>query len=413
MTYIEFFDKIASENISACLTYTPDRVIYIGDSKKQMNKHMAYYRRVFADRGVNIDFSCRTVSKSNLESAVKVLTDLVEEYDDCVFDITGGEEILTLALGVVYAQNPGKNIQIHKFNLRNNTLYDCDKDGVTVYRDTPTLSVVEQVRIYGGDVLWGGLMEEKTCRWDLSGDFLGDIETMWQICRENVRKWNTQIGVLDAVCKVGQISEDGLSASTDISSVDTQLAQYRTDYRVIRSVLVPLLRAGLLTGYEEDGFTVSVSFKNMQIRKCLTKAGLALELKIYAEALALTDDSGEKLYDDAVNGVVIDWDGEGDDEFGTENEVDILLMHDMVPVFISCKNGYVTTDELYKLNTVAERFGGGYGKKILVATALETMGDAANYLRRRAKDMNIRLIDDLQDLSEEDLQKRMRTLWSS
>ena len=169
----------------------------------------------------------------------------------------------------------------------------------------------------------------------------------------------------------------------------------------------------MLTGYEEDGFTVSVSFKNMQIRKCLTKAGLALELKIYAEALALTDDSGEKLYDDAVNGVVIDWDGEGDDEFGTENEVDILLMHDMVPVFISCKNGYVTTDELYKLNTVAERFGGGYGKKILVATALETMGDAANYLRRRAKDMNIRLIDDLQDLSEEDLQKRMRTLWNS
>ena len=32
MTYIEFFDKIASENISACLTYTPDRVIYIGDN---------------------------------------------------------------------------------------------------------------------------------------------------------------------------------------------------------------------------------------------------------------------------------------------------------------------------------------------------------------------------------------------
>lgn len=28
MTYIEFFDKIASENISACLTYIPDRVIY-------------------------------------------------------------------------------------------------------------------------------------------------------------------------------------------------------------------------------------------------------------------------------------------------------------------------------------------------------------------------------------------------
>ena len=37
----EFFDKIASENISACLTYTPDRVIYIGDNTKLMKKHQA------------------------------------------------------------------------------------------------------------------------------------------------------------------------------------------------------------------------------------------------------------------------------------------------------------------------------------------------------------------------------------
>ena len=36
MTYIEFFDKIASENICACLTYVPDRVVYIGDSVKDV-----------------------------------------------------------------------------------------------------------------------------------------------------------------------------------------------------------------------------------------------------------------------------------------------------------------------------------------------------------------------------------------
>ena len=29
MTYIEFFDTIASENVSACLTYAPERVIYL------------------------------------------------------------------------------------------------------------------------------------------------------------------------------------------------------------------------------------------------------------------------------------------------------------------------------------------------------------------------------------------------
>ena len=47
MTYIEFFDKIASENICACLTYVPDRVVYIGDSAKIMKAHIANYEKQY------------------------------------------------------------------------------------------------------------------------------------------------------------------------------------------------------------------------------------------------------------------------------------------------------------------------------------------------------------------------------
>ena len=72
MTYIEFFDKIASENISACLTYAPDRVIYIGDNSKLMKKHIAYYERVFKDRGYEIEFLFRTISKGNMDNAVEL-----------------------------------------------------------------------------------------------------------------------------------------------------------------------------------------------------------------------------------------------------------------------------------------------------------------------------------------------------
>ena len=171
MTYIEFFDKIASENISACLTYAPDRVIYIGDNAKMMKRHIENYKSVFAARGHSIEFLYRTFSKTSLENAVALLSELVETYDDCVFDITGGEEILTLALGVVYARHPDKNIQIHKFNLKNNALYDFDKDGTTIYRDTPTLTIEENVRIYGGDVLYGEIYEDHTYRWDMNPDF--------------------------------------------------------------------------------------------------------------------------------------------------------------------------------------------------------------------------------------------------
>jgi hypothetical protein len=107
---------------------------------------------------------------------------------------------------------------------------------------------------------------------------------------------------------------------------------------------------------------IIVSYKNEQVKKCLTKAGQALEMKIYTTAKALLDKDGVPFYDDTLNGVVIDWDGEFHDEsvediYDTENEIDVMLMHDVVPVFISCKNGTVTSDELYKLNTVADHYG--------------------------------------------------------
>lgn len=130
----------------------------------------------------------------------------------------------------------------------------------------------------------------------------------------------------------------------------------------------------------------------------------------------MLDSKGNPVYNDVVNGVVIDWDGEFHDEslkqeYDTENEIDILLMHNIVPVFISCKNGIVTADELYKLNTVAERFGGKYSKKVLVATSVSSLGEAGKYLRQRAKDMNIKIVEDVQTLDDCKLERKLKDLW--
>lgn len=135
-------------------------------------------------------------------------------------------------------------------------------------------------------------------------------------------------------------------------------------------------------------------------------------MKIFTTAAGLLDENAIPVYD-ALNGVVIDWDGELHDEpaFETKNEIDVLLMHDIVPVFISCKNGIVTSDELYKLNTVAERFGGPFAKKILVTTAIDLIGESGLYIRQRAKDMNIRLIDNVQEINDNELAKTLKTLW--
>ena len=416
MTYIEFFDSIASENISACLTYAPERVVYIGDDADLINAHIENYKKVFSARGYNIDFICKNTSRSNLDSAVELLTELVETYDDCVFDITGGEELFVLALGIVYSRYPNKNIQIHKFNLKNNKLYDFDKDGKTVYRDTPTLSVDENVRIYGGEVAYGEINEEKTYKWDLTPDFLNDIELMWRVCRTNVRYWNTQIGIFEAIEIVG--NKDGLMTTVSRTALEHYLTGHKLKYIKAKGIINYLLNKKLITCFDDENeATVTVSYKNEQVKKCLTKAGQVLEMKVYVMAKSVCDKKGELVYDDAVNGVVIDWDGEFHDEkldgiYDTENEIDILLMHDIIPVFISCKNGIVTTEELYKLNTVAERFGGPYAKRVLIATSLDSLREAGKYIRQRAIDMDITLVEKIQDLSDAEINKIIRNLWN-
>ena len=70
-------------------------------------------------------------------------------------------------------------------------------------------------------------------------------------------------------------------------------------------------------------------------------------------------------------------------------------MKGVVPVFISCKNGIIPGDELYKLNTVAEQFGSEYARKVLVATDMGKAAKSRKYFLERARDMGIQIIEDV------------------
>jgi len=99
---------------------------------------------------------------------------------------------------------------------------------------------------------------------------------------------------------------------------------------------------------------------------------------------------------------VIEWNGSD-----TKNEIDVMLMQGVLPYFISCKNGDVKSDELYKLHTVAGRFGNRYARRILVSTIYFDREDrsydgdlATKYLSERAKDMHITLINKVHRMSD-------------
>ena len=410
MTYIEFYDPVSVENIATCLSYMPDRVVLIGDSK-QVNPRIVHYKRVFADRGHSeVEFIHKAISKSNLTTALRELNKLVDTYDDCVFDITGGDEMLLLALGMVCATRTDKKIQIHKINLRSGTMYDCDQDGETVFADIPQLSVEENIRIYGGDVVYGGIDSIDTYRWDLTEDFCRDVDAMWHVCRGVGQKWNIWITIIDAICAQGD--SDSLSVTAAVQDVWQSLPS-SIRYDLPPGFIHALTEAGVLTHFEDDGTTVSVGFKNRQVKRCLTTEGQVLELKMYLIAKQAADTDGP-VYNDALCGVKIDWDADihEDNFLDVENEIDILLMHGVIPVFVSCKNGYVDPDELYKLHTVAHRFGGPYAKAVLMAPAIDNLPNG-HQTRLRAQEMDIRVLDGavLCSADDEELTRQMKCLW--
>ncbi len=416
MTYIELFDKNAAENICASLVNPPERVVLIGGNTKQLQKHAERYARVFSERGHDVEFIIRSVNKNSMQSIIDALSEIVEKYDGCAFDLTGGDELYLVAAGIVSERYSDKNIQMHRFNIINGTIIDCDMDGNTIMEDGDMkMTVEENIRIYGGDIVYDTVKDMGTRSWDITEDFRRDILEMWRICSGDPRRWNAQTGLLGIASKASSFNDD-LEISVSSAYMKEVIKNNGGKYYISDEIIKRLIKNGLIRDYEFTDKFFKLTFKNKQVKKCLTKAGVVLEMFVYLTAKETRDANGELVYNDVMTGVRIDWDGKIHDTDGsvdTENEIDVIMMHGAVPVFVSCKNGVVEIDELYKLNAVAERFGGKYSKKVLMATSLEGGGNFDEYFRQRAKDMSIQIVDDLPNIGEDKLTRAFRSFWSN
>lgn len=71
----------------------------------------------------------------------------------------------------------------------------------------------------------------------------------------------------------------------------------------------------------------------------------------------------------------------------------------------------MTIIEFFDEISVAERFGGKYAKKVLIASELDKLGVKADYIKARAADMGIRVPENVDEMSETALHKSLKSLW--
>ncbi len=393
MTLIEFFDKCPLENIIGSLALCPKRVIFLGSNRSRMESALTAIRKILREQELHVIVSYRMVTKNDITGILTVLRDILSQdnaishaEEEYVFDCSGGDEAALVAVGLAFRFTHSRLFRI-QCETRRGVLYRLPShaSGEIVREpydgtDKISMTVAQNLLLHGGNLEEDMVSENASAGYPFRDSVYGDINRLWEICRQDCAAWNTKIGRF----------------SNALRTIDEEKSAFRLEEtesnRLDDGFLHTLAKTGSMT-IADDGMHRICTFKNPYMRDCLTKAGTLLEYKTYMTALHYRHGAYPTPFTDGCPGVVIRW---NDARNTSRNEIDVLLMQGVVPYFISCKNGEIKTDELYKLNTVAGRFGQKYARRILVSTTYfeeNRSESAAQSLRERAKEMNIRLIE--------------------
>ena len=127
---IEFFDEEAMENVITCLNYKMDKVIFFGYKETMTAERTTSIGTYLKDRcGIAEKPEFVEVNKENLWDIVAKIEEVLErenkEGNRCYFDLTGGEDLVLVAIGMLAEKH---DIPLHKYDVPNNKLISFHKD---------------------------------------------------------------------------------------------------------------------------------------------------------------------------------------------------------------------------------------------------------------------------------------------
>lgn len=398
-TLIELFDDCQIENMIAGLKFEPEKIIFLGFEKTITEKRKEDLKKFLNLRGLSIELEYEIVERFDYQGIVDRLLHILDKNEDCAFDLTGGKELVLLAMGNVASSY---NVPMFQFDIHNERFIEIKDCNDLPEEKQISLNISENVALNGGCVLGGNSTNSK---WKLTVDFKEDILKTWVVCKKDCQLWNKNSTTFGLIEHFG-INND-LYVKSDIEKFGKSI-----DFPVFyEKILLHLQEKGLVRECRVNENTLEFRYKNGQVRKMLLKGGNILELYTYMIAHEISQEN-DGLYNDINVGVFIDWDGVmhevKESVKDTRNEIDVMLMRGVKPVFISCKNGELKKEALYELDTVANRFGGEYAKRIIVTTDVGTNFKGYNYILQRAKDMDIKIIGDVNKMCKEEFKREFK-----
>ena len=277
MTIIECFENAPFENTISALTANPKKIIYVGADPK-MEEKVAKHKAFLYSKHISPIIEIRRIDKNNLQNIVDELSAIIQQENGCVIDVSGGEDLVLMAVGMVYQQHRHTYpIQIQRVDVASGRIIDCDGDNITTFSDKITLTVDELIALHGGVVVPENPQPGPTTD-------ANDIDLLWDICRIDSGKWNKFISYLNEFRSRGDNGSTELTVQMNVTDLSGSLKDFDHKYTVVQNYLIQLENDGLIYDFHTSYNRLNFTYKNDMVSRAMSRSGNVFEMKVYYEA---------------------------------------------------------------------------------------------------------------------------------
>jgi len=373
MTIVEIYDSEPVNNVVASLALKPDKLVFLcNKQKKPSDKEISNLRAFFSSALKGLEISFQEFSHLDFTGIIKIFEEISANNNDVIFELTGGYEPAIMA-----ASNFCLERNIPCFYLDYN-----EKNPLVALTPLPFSEIsmprltIDQILLLNGcQKRHHGHIQMDINNREQASDLLKIVD----IALNDKYAWRNLIRYFQFVSKDTR-EEMNFHSRYKIK------ASKNNEIFIHPKIMDSLDKKGLISINKKLSTSdiVHFRFKNEMVKGLLKSDGFWLEFYTYYMAGRIN------YFDEIAMSSIIDWNYDSKNLRDPINEIDLILVRGITPIFISCKTSVPSAFDLYEIKSLAEKFGGSMAKAVLV-TSSDLNSNKSYFVR--ARELNIRIIE--------------------
>ena len=357
-TLIEILDYEQTENIISPLMFDFNQIVYLYDEHHDYQSKRTTLKDLLNRKGIhNIEF----IEVNGHDDTV--FESLVTRYPDAMFNLSNGSRTLLVQMARFCERT---NQKCYTLNFQRKSFHDIS--GCVILKTkfkVPHLKIEDVISLSAGEII-----KTSHALPELNDEMMQDMNLIIQLMNRDSSSWTRLLGIFAKA-----IRED--------SEHDCSIWLDHPEDKGQKKVLEGLQKINVIQMFEH-GKQLRLVFKNRVLMNMLKDSGAWLEYQSYLECL----NSG--VFDDVRISTVVDWNKQSKNHNDPTCEIDLIVIKNCIPVFVSCKMNKCTALDLYEIKLLAQKLGGTLGKAAVISKAPSLKDNEPLYLK--AKELGILLI---------------------